>query len=180
MDKVITHSKKLQPEMIDFFGTITENDALLPDDYFTKFELGRLQYTYYGCLKNMDSNKSKVLIAGIFFFRAFVKGIIMDYPEALGLPKKTIGAEKLLNIGSVLYNMGIEYVKMLTAANKDAQSQLSQDIKIKDSKPVQALSYGEEKIKVDPKKDNTRESDIINGFYAKGQMDCVFKDRKKT
>ena len=179
MDKVITHSKKLPAEMMEFFGTISENGALLPDDYFTKFELGRLQYTYYGCLKNMDSNKSKVLIAGIFFFRAFLKGVLMDYTGTLGLPKKTITGDKILNIGSVLYNMAIEYVKMLTTASKDAQSQLATDIKIKDNKDMQALTDGVDKLKVEPKKDPTRESDIINGFYGKQQMDCVFKERKK-
>lgn len=42
---------------MEHFGEFIENEAILPDHFFSSFELKRLSVTYYGALKDMNPNK---------------------------------------------------------------------------------------------------------------------------
>jgi hypothetical protein len=76
-DKLITHSKKLPKSFLKFLASLSEEGNLLPDDYFTPFELRRLKFTYYGCLRKTTSNETKIALTGILLFRLFIYRVLM-------------------------------------------------------------------------------------------------------
>lgn len=160
-------------------GDFTEEGAILPNDYFTNFELKRLHLTYYGSVKDMNPDRSKLLLAGIFFFRCFIYGVLLNYTGPLKLGKGAVKKEKLLNICSILYLVGIDHIKLSAPTSTNNQSFLSKDLKVTQKTPYKAFDENEKITKQPILKDTTRDCEIINGFFGKQQMDCVFKDKKK-
>jgi hypothetical protein len=85
-----------------------------------------------------------------------------------------------MNLGSFVYNVGMEYIKSLAPAQKDNQAVQIDGLKIKPiANPMKALDLSEKDAKkYEIKKEPSRESEIIEGFYAKIQMDNMFKEKK--
>lgn len=52
IDKVVDNSSEedVSEEMIFFLGKVTTNREFIPNAYFSKFEIARLNFTYHGAL----------------------------------------------------------------------------------------------------------------------------------
>ena len=56
IDGIIDHStyEDIDEEMIFLLSKITHNREFLPQAFFSKYEISRLNYTYHGALDNMN------------------------------------------------------------------------------------------------------------------------------
>jgi hypothetical protein len=118
LDRLITCTKKLPDAFYKFLAGIVEEGGRLPDDYFTEFELSRLQFSHYGALKDVLAWHSKILITGVVVIRMFLMRIFMKAESVLGVERVDL-QEKFLNLGSFFYQLAMEYVRSLAPINKN-------------------------------------------------------------
>mgnify|MGYP006976748541 CR=1 FL=1 len=127
----------------------------------------------------MDPEKSKMLINGIVIIRMFIQGMIMQCKE---LFKVNPDYEKLLNIGSFLYNIAMDIIQQTSLVHLKNQDFLSPDLKLKPRQRLLKAFAGADVIEDLEKfkilKDVNRESEIVDGFYSKQQMDCIFYQKR--
>lgn len=96
---------------------ITENGGRLPDSYFSFFEISRMQFSHFGALKNIKDWHSKILIGGLVVIRMFLIGIFMQADVILGIRQNHI-QERMLNLGSLIYHVIMDYLKGLAPITK--------------------------------------------------------------
>ena len=128
LDKLITFTKKLPEEFFYLLSTLTENGAQLPDDYFSTFEISRLQFSHFGSLKNVLPWHSKILIGGLVLVRMFCFKVIMQFNEVLGLQDSY--QQKALNIASVMYNIIMEHLRSLAPILHKNQTLVLSELKV--------------------------------------------------
>lgn len=78
--------------------------------------------------RDMTEQRSKMLIAGIVVIRVFIHAIIMRCKDSLKISAK---AERLLNIGSFLYNVAMDLIRASAPVYTKNQDFLTVDLKMK-------------------------------------------------
>mmetsp|Transcript_21608 Transcript_21608/g.18626 ORF Transcript_21608/g.18626 Transcript_21608/m.18626 type:complete len:113 (-) Transcript_21608:380-718(-) len=111
-----------------------------------------------------------MLIGGFVIIRLFVQKCIMRCTESLKLNKKNINLEKLLNIGSFIYNVAFDVVRSGAIAYPKNQDHLHPEYKMKAKKNLHKameLFVDDGPLNVKVEKDATKDGEIIEGFFAK-------------
>jgi hypothetical protein len=121
LDKLITCTKKFPEGFFKMISEVTENGSRLPDGYFSHFELSRMQFSHYGALKGIKDWHSKILIGGLVVIRMFLVGIFMQADTLLGVRKENM-QERILNLGSLIYHVVMDYLKGLAPITKSEVS----------------------------------------------------------
>jgi len=110
-------SQPLPPFLCEFLASITENDAMFPNNHLTPFEIKRLEFTHYATTKNMTDGKSKMLIGSHLLLRILLCDIIMRPWEVLPeLKNKKFESNRIRNLLSVA---SIMYHALMEIFNKD-------------------------------------------------------------
>jgi len=159
---------------------LIKEEGFLQNDYFSQFEINRMKFGPFGTIREMNPQRSKLILGGIVLVRVFIYYFIMRPWEVLKQDKSKFKNEKLLNIGSILYNALMAIFKTSVPAYPNNQSFLSVELKIKPKKNTQQATDGSEvenPTKVD--KDAVKDGDIIQGFYTVQQMSAFFDCNKK-
>ncbi len=95
-------SQSLPPFFYEYLASITENDAMFPNNHLTNFEIKRLEFTHYATTKynsinffrfsqfsrSMTDSQSKMLIGSHLLLRILLCDIIMRPWEFLPELKK--------------------------------------------------------------------------------------------
>jgi len=177
---ITNNMSSLSKPVIRFLSTLSENGSVLPSNYFSEFELNRLEFGSLGTLRKMDPEKSKLIIGGITLVRVLIHMIIMQPWNTFNMSHDKFNIEKLLNIGSVLYNVVMELFKVTTPLIENSQKSVPFTIKVSPKKKtlnVFAESSIEKGFVI--RKDLSRDGEILAGLYSKQQLACFFSERKR-
>jgi len=186
-DKLIqrTTSDALGKNLIHFLISISENTGVLPRDFMFDFELKRLQFTYYGTLKQMTPNRSKMIMGSLILIRILIHKIILrPWTVFYDIKKSKVNKQNLLTVASVLYYITTGLYKRNLALQHNNQAFLTPETRIKPrSNPLPAL---DEVVEVDEEtalkqKEATKDSEpeAISGLIPKDFLKCFFSDRRK-
>jgi hypothetical protein len=121
LDKLISCTKKFPEGFFKMISEVTEPGCHLPDGYFSFFEICRMQFSHFGSLKGIKDWHSKILIAGVVVIRMFLVGIFMQADTLLGIKKDHL-QERILNLGSFIYHVTMDYLKGLAPITKSEVS----------------------------------------------------------
>jgi len=178
-NKLIMQISLLPNKVFDLLKLFTTENAFLPNDYFTAFELSRIKFGGFGTVRDMHSGGIKLIIGGIFLARIFLHSIIMHPWNHLNQPKTKFKIEQILNVGSILYHVIMIVLKSSVPAYQNNQSFLSFDLKVRPKKKLlQALDDPLSEKGFQIEKDQSKDGDIIEGFYTKLQLRPFFEDTK--
>jgi len=167
--------------LLELLGPIVKEDTFMQHDYFSIFEIKRMKFGPFGSLREMGPQRVKLILGGIILMRVLIYSFIMRPWEAFKQDKTKFKIDKLLNIGSILYNTVMGIFKLSVPAYDNNQSFLAVEHVTNPKKNVlQAVdNLVPEKGFVPVEKDLTRDSEIISGFYAGHQLSAFFVSHKK-
>jgi len=186
-DKLIqrTTFDALGKNLIHFMISMSESTGVLPRDFMFDFELKRLQFTYYGTLKQMTPNRSKMIMGSLILIRILIHKIILrPWTVFYDIKKTKVNKQNLLTIASVLYYLTTGLYKRNLALQHNNQAFLTPEARVKPrSNPLPAL---DEVVEIDEEtalkqKEATKdcESEAISGLIPKDFLKCFFSDRRK-
>jgi len=167
--------------LLELLGPIVKEDTFMQQDYFSVFEIKRMKFGPFGLIREMSQQRVKLILGGIILMRVLIYSFIMRPWEAFKQDKTKFKIDKLLNIGSILYNSVMGLFKASVPAYDNNQSFLAVEHVTRPKRnPLQAVdNFVPEKGFVPVEKDMTRDSEIINGFYAGHQLSAFFVSHKK-
>jgi hypothetical protein len=182
-------SSNYQPHMLKLLATMSEERGVLPKTFMFDFEVKRLNFTYQATLKNINADKSKMIVGMMVFLRVFLHKLIFrpwDHDKTLNA-KNTVLVLNLRILGSVMFHCMIEYYKSKLAVQPNNQAFLSPEIKIKSREPLKIADESkdedqiilETKMKKDEKKDKKDEDSVLTGIFSREEMSGLYNDRKK-
>jgi len=180
-NKLIINMNNFPAVLPPILSTLIQEDGFLQNDYFSQFEINRMKFGPFGTIREMNAQRCKLILGGIVMIRVFIYYFIMRPWETLKQDKSKFKSEKLLNIGSILYNTLMGIFRNTVPAYPNNQSFLSVELKIKPKKnTLQALDSPDPENPVKHSKDITKDGDIIQGFYNVQQLSAFFDSNKKT
>jgi len=180
-NKLIINMGNFPAVLPPILSTLIQEDGFLQNDYFSQFEINRMKFGPFGTIREMNSQRCKLILGGVVMIRVFIYYFIMRPWEVLKQDRSKFKSEKLLNIGSILYNTLMGIFRNTVPAYPNNQSFLSVELKIRPKKnTLPALEAPDPENPVKNNKDTTKDGDIIQGFYNVQQLSSFFDSNKKT
>lgn len=76
---------EINPQSIEFLGTIMHNYEFPPQNFLFQFEVNRFEYTSFGALKNMSDARAECLLITLMIIRIYIFRIVLkpwqDFPS---------------------------------------------------------------------------------------------------
>ncbi len=124
--------EKIPEALVEVLSPLVKDESFLQNDYFSGFEIKRMKFGPFGSIKEMSPQRVKMIIGGIIIMRVLIYNFIMRPWEVYKQQEKSkFKIDKLLNIGSILYNTMMGIFKLSVPAYEKNQSFLSEELRIK-------------------------------------------------
>jgi len=176
-NKLVVNIQNIPPVLCQLLQSLVKENGFLQNDYFSLFEINRMKFGPFGTIREMNAQRCKLILGGVFIIRVFIYYFIMHPWEVFGQDKSKFKIDKLLNMGSIMYNMVMMIFKGSIPINANNQNFLSNDTKTRHKKTLQQAVESEKEIKIE--KDLKFDTEIIDGFYTNDQLASFFEHNKK-
>lgn len=127
-------SRVMDPKLIALLARITMNRSFPLQGFFFEGELGRLDFTFFGSLKNQDAKRVKMLVVGAIFFHTLIGDFLRSpwesFPSVKSPPSDLLRLN-LRNICSVIFWVFSENIRNQVPFVKNNQKQLTMDLRVK-------------------------------------------------
>lgn len=158
-----------------FIASISENQCTPPDRFLFDFEIKRLNFSYFGTLKNMAELHSKMIIGMFLLIRVFIfQFLVSPWNQLcntdLKLPKDDLTKKNLKTIASILYHIVMDIFRGKVPVVANNQRFLPTEMKIR-PRP--------QNLKIDGMEEGTKisDEDVLEGLYSKKELGAFFSLR---
>jgi len=174
----IASEQALFSSIFKFLGMLCGNKGIPPQNFFSEFELARMQFSNVATLKNMPSLRSKFIIGTFFLIRIIIYMLLIKPWENVKKIKKTTFLNKnLKSISSVFYHIVMDHFRLTVLPIPNNQSFLPPENRVRPCKNLPFVGYEEELNNEQEKKINLKE-EIIIGLYSRKKLLEFFNENK--
>eukprot|EP01016_Furgasonia_blochmanni_P020802 TRINITY_DN2321_c0_g2_i2.p1 TRINITY_DN2321_c0_g2~~TRINITY_DN2321_c0_g2_i2.p1 ORF type:complete len:295 (-),score=38.46 TRINITY_DN2321_c0_g2_i2:142-969(-) len=166
-------------------GMLSQDGSFLMQDYFSEFEIQRLNFSIFGCLKQMNGDHKVMMICGEVMVRRLLGELLLVPTDVLPDIKFTPRyRENIKVLASLIYLLCMEIMKELPA-NPKSQEHVLENIPINRKGGVATYKTNASKTPLDAnglletgKSDPTKTSqstseNIIEGLYGRADLKTV-------
>jgi len=172
-------SGKLPPSFFEFLAALSEDDAVLPDNFLSGFEIPRLAFNMFGNLKNMEEWRSKMILACFLLIKGVLYFLMLrPWTVIPSVLEKQVNFRNILNAGSVLYHITLDALSEYVPESKNFRSQ---EVPFEAAPPTFSAFEANKLQKLDvlPEANENDPSEVISGFYSRGKLSEFLDERPK-
>lgn len=185
-DKLIaaTTSSNMPDFLLRFLASISENKCVPPTQFYTEFELKRLRFNSYGCLKGLTGDHSRMILCIFMLSKVLIYMLILHPWEEIKYGPKPDRKNKIVmrnikTFASILSNSIEDFVRSSVPVSHIRQRNVPSKWCIEAVKRGHLVfDDGKQRDLGSPTEEN-RFDGVIEGLYSKSKLGYFFKQRKQ-